>query len=114
MTIQRIPPDLADRIRVVLVGPSKMRVVVECAICDDVCVWMKSREVWVCENCEVSTSTAELAGLFQDCVDALGGQDVVPKPRPPERPRRERLGEKWRKILLEEIQQRLQKAGSSD
>jgi len=114
MTIQRIPPDLADRIRVVLSGPGEMRVVVECAICDDACVWTKSRGAWKCENCDLSTSTAELAGLFQDCVDALGGQAVVPPAPLPEKPKSERLGVKWRKILLEEIQRRLQTGDSSD
>lgn len=104
--LQGIPPDLPDRVRVSLVGPGQMRMVLECALCDEGLHYEQSRARWLCENCGIATTQLELAGLFQDCVDALGGE---PPPLREKEPQEERLGEKWRTILLEMIQRRLRK-----
>jgi len=107
--LQEMPPDLPDRIRVIVMGPGQMRIVLECAICDEPLVLSRARKAWRCENCGINTTQLELAGIFQDCVDALGGDPPPPERKSESEPREERLGVRWRKILLETIQRQLQK-----
>jgi len=110
MSLSRIQPHLADRVRVTLAGPGELRIVLECALCDEILAWRPSQEKWYCSECDVSTSPLELAGIFQDCIDALGVQPpAIPEAPPPPQRTEEGLGERCRRVLLAEIQRRLRK-----